>query len=63
MESPEKDRQNKIHNVEDPAAFEVQRGLLVGLERREVEKRRKVSGSRLPLSFMSLEYMISMSIL
>jgi len=61
MESPEKDRQNKIHNVEDPAAL--QRGLLVGLERREVEKRRKVSGSRLPLSFMSLEYMISMSIL
>ena len=29
----------------------------------EVEKRRKCSGSRLPLSFMSLDYMISMSIL
>ena len=55
MESPEKDRQNKIHNVEAPAAFEVQRGLLVGLERREVEKRRKYSGSRLPLSFMRVE--------
>ena len=54
MESPEKDRQNKIHNVENPAAFEVQRVLLVGLERREVEKRRKVSGSRLPLSFMNI---------
>ena len=44
-----------MNDIEDPAAFEVQRGLHLGLVRREVEKRRKVSGSRLPLSFMSLE--------
>ena len=56
MESPEKDRQNKIHNVEDPAAFEVQRGLLVGLERREVEKRRK--DQRLTASAVFHEYRI-----
>ena len=53
MQSPEMDRQNTMYEIEAPAAFEVQRGLLVGLERREVEKRRKCSGSRLPLSFMS----------
>ena len=41
MQSPEMDRQNTMYEIEAPAAFEVQRGLLVGLERREVEKRRK----------------------
>ena len=42
-----------LYEIEDPAAIKKQRGLHVGLERREVEKRRKVSGSRLPLSFMT----------
>ena len=50
-----------MNDIEDPAAFEVQRGLHLGLERREVEKRRKVSGSRLPLSFMRLKYRPIMS--
>ena len=47
-------RQNTMYEIEDPAAIELQRGLHVGLERREVEKRRKVSGSRLPMPFMSI---------
>ena len=48
-------RQNTMYEIEDPAAIELQRGLHVGLERREVEKRRKCSGSRLPLSFIASE--------
>ena len=30
-----------MYEIEDPAAIELQRGLRLGLERREVEKRRK----------------------
>ena len=48
-------RQNTMYEIEDPAAIELQWGLPVGLERREVEKRRKASGSRLPLSFIASE--------
>ena len=34
-------RQNTMCEIEDPAAIELQRGLHLSLERREVEKRRK----------------------
>ena len=33
-------RQNTMYEIEDPAAIELQRGLRLGLERREVEKRK-----------------------
>ena len=32
-------RQNTMYEIEDPAAIELQRGLHLSLERREVEKR------------------------
>jgi hypothetical protein len=52
MQSPEKDSQNTIVGVKAPTAFKVQWGSHIGLARREVEKRRKCSGSRLLVSFL-----------
>ena len=49
-------RQNTMYEIEDPAAIELQRGLRLGLERREVEKRRK--DQRLTASAVFHEYRI-----
>ena len=49
-------RQNTMCEIEDPAAIELQRGLHLSLERREVEKRRK--DQRLTASAVFHEYRI-----